>query len=128
MASAKDENENDGQLGCNLEKEVATDADTYATGCEISRSRLIALLVSRGVATKRLGRLRGRIRGSSVRLGNVRVVTRMKDLEIRKEFVEQCGEEGLSVDDGVAMLIREELVEYWLAREIGKSGKVQNHS
>jgi len=108
----------DNQIGCNLDRHTAGQLASYAKLCEVSRSKLLALLVLREVRVKRLGSLRSLYAGSDERSDAVRVTTRMTTPARRDAFKDRVADLGMRIEDGLALLARAELEEAWFARTL----------
>lgn len=106
----------DFQIGCNLDAETGRLLDAYARLCEVSRSKLLGLLVVRETKLGRLPELATRYRGSEDKRGAKRVSARMMSVTRRNGFRTHVAKHGMGTEDGLALLARAEMDELWLGR------------
>lgn len=118
MAAKSNPRSKDYQVGCNLEKGIAERLESYAAACEVSRSKLLGLLIVRELNETRLEQLKVLVDGSDDRSEAVRVTGRLTSSKRRDAFRTQVGELGMRLEDGLAILARIELMERWLAASL----------
>ena len=113
---ASESKASDFQVGCNLDEETGRLLDAYARLCEVSRSKLLGLLIVREFNLRRLEDLRGRHAGSDEKFNSKRVTARMMSRERRDRFREHVESLNMGTEDGLALLARAEVEELWFGR------------
>lgn len=113
---AGESQDRDIQIGCNLEPDIGRQLNAYAKRCEVSRSKLLALLVVRELSRRQLGRLRDTYDGSVDKKGTKRVTCRMMSKERRDRFYRHIKGLDIGREDGLAILARREIEEQWFAK------------
>jgi hypothetical protein len=102
------------QIGCYLSERDAKALSAYARSLELSRPKLLALLVVRSVRSENLARLFATFAGSEPKSGAKRVTARIDDQALKARFIKAARKLGLGSDDAAAMVFRAELAERWL--------------